>query len=132
MPNTFIHPNLMRELSKLASVSPFPNLITRQVNTRTYDPNTNEPIETPSNDPLIQNVASYIEPIDVQKEIRKADQTLVENGWYISIAGFYNITVGDTVIDENSNIYNVLHVSHDAFQTQTVLTCEIINTTVAT
>lgn len=129
MPVSFIHPDLMTHLSAWASVSPFPNLITRQVVTITYDPNTNEPIETPITDPLIQNVAGYIEPIDMQNgELRRTDQTIVENGWNISLAGSYNIDVDDTVIDELSNVYNVLHVSQDAFRTQTTLICEIINT----
>src|SRR3990172_12997961 len=120
MPVSFIHPDLMTHLAALASVSPFPNLITRQIVVITYDPDTNEPIETPSIDPLIQNVAAYIEPISIHTgEIRKADQTIVTNGWEISLAGFYNIDVDDIVVDEFDNVYNVLHVSQDAFKTQT-------------
>lgn len=128
MPVSFVHPDLMQHLAALASVSPFPNLITRRTIVITYDPDTNEPIETPTVDPMVQNIAAYIEPIDMQKgEIRRADQTIVENGWNIALAGSYNIDVDDTVIDERGNVYNVLHVAQDAHRTQTTLICEIIN-----
>lgn len=134
MPVSFIHPKLMEHLSRYSGgvATPFPNLITRQTMVRTYDPNTNEPIDTPTSDPLLQNVAAYIEPVDSRQEVRRADQTVVENGWNISLAGFYHIDVDDTVFDELGNVYNVLHVSQDAFKTQTTLIAEIINTEVET
>lgn len=128
MPLSFLHPDLMKELARFGDASPYPNIVTVQTSTRTYNSATNEPIETLSDDVTMQNLSAYIEPIDSRKEIRRSDQTVVENGWYISIAGFYDITVNNTIIDDFDNGYNVLHVDHDAFKTQTVLTCEIINT----
>lgn len=132
MPVSFIHPDLMQEFSKWGSYSHFPNIITVQTVTTTYNSSTNEPTQTRTNDVTMSDLSAYIEPVSTTQEIRKANQTVVTNAWMISLAGFYDVSVGNAIIDELGNVYNVLDVDHDAYRTQTVLTCEIVNTTVET
>lgn len=128
----FIHPRLMAHLSARGANSAYPNAITVQTSTRTYHADTNEPIETLADDAVMVDLPAYIEPIDAKMEIRRSDQTIVQNGFRIAIAGFYTLTEGQTLVDESDNAYNIIMVSNDAFQTQTNVIAEIINTAIAT
>lgn len=124
MPNQqLVHPQLMRTLAQFH----FPNTVTIQNKTVTYNA-ANEPVDTWADDPLLVGLAAYIETVNNKVEIRRADQTIVENGWSISIAGYYsNIQEGDQAIDDANRVHNIVQVDVDAFQTQTNLITEIIN-----
>jgi hypothetical protein len=123
MPNSLVHPNLLTHLAQ----HHFPNFVSIQVHTITYD-SANEPVETWVTDPLLVGLSAYIEPMDNKVEVRREDQTIIVNGWNISLAGFYpTIKETDQVTDELSRIHNILGVDFDAFHTQTNLTTEIIN-----
>lgn len=105
----------------------FPNTVSIQVHTITYDAS-NEPVETWVTDPLLVDLSAYVEPIDGKVEVRREDQTIIVNGWNISLAGFYpTIKETDQATDELGRIHNILGVDFDAFHTQTNLTTEIIN-----
>lgn len=124
MPNQqLIHPQLMRQLGQFH----FPNMVTIQSHTISFDA-ANEEVETWVDDPLLVSLIAYIEPIDNKIEIRKPDQTVLENGWNISLAGFYpTIQELDQATDELGRVHNIIAVTFDAFQTQTNLLTEIIN-----
>jgi len=118
-----VHPLLMQTLAQFH----FPNIVGIQVHTITYDA-ANEEVHTWVDDPLLIGLSAYIEPIDSKIEIRKPDQTILENGWNIVLAGYYpTINEIDQVTDELEHVYNILGVDFDAFKTQTILTTEIIN-----
>ena len=123
MPNQLVSPYLMRHVARFA----FPNTVSIQVYTVTYD-SSNEPVDTWHDDPLLVNLSAYIEPIDNRIEIRRSDQTIIENGWNISLAGFYpTIKETDQLTDELGRVHNILGVDFDAFHTKTDLITEIIN-----
>jgi hypothetical protein len=123
VPNALVHPKLMQHMAQ----HHFPNVVSIQVHTITYDP-ANEPIETWLTNPLLIDLAAYIEPVDEKIEIRRSDQTIIINGWIISLSEYYpTIEEVDQVTDELGKIYNILGVDFDAFHTQTNLTVEIIN-----
>lgn len=105
----------------------FPNTVSIQSKTVVFD-SSNEPTDTWVTDPLLVDLPAYIEPIDRRIEIRRPDQTIIENGWNISLAGFYpTIKETDQVTDELGRVHNILVASFDAFHTKTDLVTEIIN-----
>lgn len=124
MPNQqIVHPLLMRTLAQFH----FPNVVSIQSHTITYDPS-NEEIETWVANPLLASIAAYIEPVSDKIEVRRPDQTIIENGWNITLAGFYpTIKEIDRAIDDLGRVHNIISVDFDAFQTQTNLLTEIIN-----
>lgn len=120
---SFVHPKLLTHMAQ----HHFPNTVSIQVHTITYD-SANEPVETWVTAPLLVGISAYIEPIDIRTEIRREDQTIIENGWNIALAGYYpTIKAVDQATDELGRIHNILKASFDAFHTQTNLTTEIIN-----
>jgi len=123
MPNLLIHPRLMQHVAQ----SHFPNTVDVARFTIVYD-SSNEPVETWVAEPLMQELPAYIEPLDNRIEVRRSDQTIIENGWHISLAAFYpTIKEIDRVTDELGRVHNILSVDFDAFHTQTNLITEIIN-----
>jgi len=123
MPNSLISPNLMKHVARFH----FLNTVDVARFTVVYD-SSNEPVETWVNDPLLQDLLAYIEPFDSRIEVRRADQTIIENGWHISLAAFYpTIKEIDRATDELGRVHNILGVDFDAFHTQTNLITEIIN-----
>lgn len=106
----------------------YPNLISVQVMTVAFD-SSNEQTTTWVDDPLLIALMAYIEPFDNRGgELRRSDQTIVENAWHIQLAGYYpTIKEEDQVTDELGRVHNILGVDSDAFSTQTNLNTEIIN-----
>lgn len=125
MARNIFHPKLMGHVAK----HHYPNTIKVQNPTIAYD-ESNEQIKVWVDDNDLVDLKAYIEPIDATQELRKADQTIVMNGYNITIADSVNISEGQRVVDEVGNVYNVLNGSNDAFRTQTNLICEIVNSAV--
>ncbi len=124
MPNQqIIHPQMMQLIARYH----YPNTVTIQSLTVTYNA-ANEPITSYVDDPLLIELAAYIEPVQNKVEIRRADQTIVENGWNIVLADYYpTIKENDQATDDLGRIHNIIQADIDAFQTQTTLITEIIN-----
>lgn len=118
-----VHPLLMQTLAQFH----FPNFVSIQVHTITYDA-ANEEVHTWVDDPLLVALSAYIEPIDNKTEVRRSDQTILEDGWNIVLNGYYpTIHEIDQATDETGRVHNIIEVHWDAFKTQTILTTEIIN-----
>jgi len=129
MPNELIHPDLMRHLSRSHSGS----RVAIANAAITYDPS-NEPTTTYVIDPLMIDIPALIEPVigigGRGQEVRRPDQTIVQNPYNVLLYGFYpRITVDDQLIDDKSRTFDIITVAHDDFETQTILVCERVNPT---
>lgn len=119
-----IHPRLMRELRNHHN-----SLCTIEINTEVQDPNSGEETTTYRADPLMTAIRCYVEA-QTRREIRRPDQTIVENAFVIQLAGYYpRIDVEDhaIILGATDQVHNILGVSHDDTQTITYLDTEIIN-----
>lgn len=124
MRNLF-HPKFMATVAQ----DHFPNTCKIQNPTIAYD-ESNEQVKVWVDDSELKDLKAYIEPIDATQELRKADQTIVMNGYMITLADAYDIAEGQRIVDESSNAYDILSASIDAFNTHTNLTCEIVNSAI--
>lgn len=119
-----IHPRMLSHVARFH----YPNTVSVQSMTVVFD-SSNEQTIVWIDDPLLLDLQAYIEPFDNRMgEMRRADQTIVENAWHIQLAGYYpTIKEEDQVTDDLGRVHNILGVDHDAFKTQTNLKTEIIN-----
>lgn len=122
MLNSIFHPKLLQSIPKI-----FNSFCTIEPETTTLDPNSNEEIITYAPDKLMVAIPCYLEPA-TQIEIRRPDQTIVENGWIITLQGYYpRIEVEDQARVNNYQVHNILNVMHDDTKTHTYLHTEIVN-----
>lgn len=125
--NRLFHKKYARHVAKYH----YPNTVRIQSSTITFD-TSNEPTIVWADVSSLIGLTAYIEPFDGTEEIRKPDQTIITNGFHITIAGAYNITEGQRAIDELENTYNIITASNDSFNQQTNLICEIVNIAINT
>lgn len=125
MSRSIIHQRFMATVAQ----DHFPNTVKIQNPTIAYD-ESNEQVKVWVDDSDLKDLKAYIEPIDATQEVRKSDQTVVTNGYLITLADAYDVAEGQRVVDELSNAYDILSASIDAFNTHTNLTCEIVNSAI--
>lgn len=119
--NSLVHPRMMRSLPTL-----FASRCTIGHETITQDESGQE-VTTYPPDPSLANIPCYVEPLEGagSGEIRRADQTIVENPYTIALQGYFpTIDQEDQAIVNGTDIYNILFVRHDDTRTLTFLDVE--------
>lgn len=121
---SFVHPNLMNELAK----HHYPSLVTFQTMTTIYDASNEETITTYTDIDDLIDIQAFIDPVINLQETRQSNQTIVTKTYNIKLAGYYSdIDETLSVIDDVDRRFNITAVAHDDFQSQTMITCEIVN-----
>lgn len=119
-----IHPRMMTAL-----VNHFPQQCSIGHETIGQNPDSGEEETTYPIDPGLTNIDCALEP---QRgagsgEIRRPDQTIVENPYVIALRGYYPTIDQEDHAVIDGLAYNILFVRHDATHTITFLDVERVN-----
>ena len=121
--SAIVHSQMMHDLIRI-----FNALCTIETESVTQDPNSGEETISYAADPLMTSIRCYIEPTSPTTEVRRTDQTIVENAYNICLQGYYpHIDVEDRARLNDNSVHNILAVNSDDTHTVTFLTTEIIN-----
>lgn len=118
--NSIVHPRMLAAIPHA-----FNSLCSIGRNTETSDESGQE-IHTYPIDPSLIGIPCYVEP-QMQREIRRADSTVVNDAWTIALRGYYpTINVEDRAVIDGTQNHNILSVKHDDTHTITFLDTEIV------
>lgn len=95
----------------------------KQIGTNSF----NEEVITYAEDLNLKDIPCYREPAS-GSEVRTPNQTYSLSIYIIVLQGYYpTVGLGDLLVFNDDNSYNIQRVVHDDTETLSIVTCEIVN-----
>lgn len=123
MISKLVSPQMMKALGNF-----YNTVVTIETLTNTQNPQSGQNVRSYVPVGTMTALKCYIEPASPSSEVRRPDQTLVENTYKIALQRYHpEIKVTDHARTDDNRLHNILSVDNDDTHTVTFLTTEIIN-----